>query len=88
MSPGLDRIVKFQGTMKPVSPKRQTKSLPEELLCLLALGYSSREIAAQLQVEVETIAALKAETMKKLALKSRIDIIHYAQTQGWAQNDE
>jgi DNA-binding NarL/FixJ family response regulator len=55
----------------------------EEVLRLLALCYTNKEIAAQLQTNVETIAVQRAEAMKKLGLHSRIDIIRFAERQGW-----
>jgi DNA-binding NarL/FixJ family response regulator len=55
----------------------------EEVLCLLALCYTNKEIAEQLQTNVETVAVQKAEAMKKLGLRSRIDVIRYAEQQGW-----
>ena len=55
----------------------------QEVLRLLALGCSHREIAEQLHSDVETVVAQKAEAMKKLGLQSRIDIIRYAEQQGW-----
>jgi DNA-binding NarL/FixJ family response regulator len=55
----------------------------EEVLRLLALCYSHRKIAEQLQTDVETVVAQKAEAMKKLGLHSRIDIIRYVEQQGW-----
>ena len=55
----------------------------QEVLRLLALCCSHREIAERLQTDVETVVAQKAEAMKRLGLESRIDIIHYAERQGW-----
>lgn len=54
-----------------------------EVLRLIASGYSNKEIAAQLTVSVKTIEAHKANSMKKLGLGSRIDIVNYALLQGW-----
>ena len=62
--------------------KLQTEQIEEkEVLRLLALGYSNKEIAAQFNTDVETIATLKAEAMKRLGLKGRIDIIRHIQEQ-------
>lgn len=55
----------------------------QEVLSLMASGYTNREIALQLQTNVETVAVWRAEAMKKLGLQSRIDVILYAERQGW-----
>jgi DNA-binding NarL/FixJ family response regulator len=55
----------------------------QEVLSLMASGHTNREIAAQLQTSLETVAAWRAEAMKKLGLQSRIDVILYAERQGW-----
>jgi DNA-binding NarL/FixJ family response regulator len=57
----------------------------EEVLRLIALGYSNKEIAARLNVSVKTIEAHKANSMKKLGLRSRIDIVTFALLQGWLE---
>lgn len=54
-----------------------------ETLKLIATGYSNKEIAAKLQLSVKTVEAHKANAMKKLDLRSRIDIVRYAVLQGW-----
>ncbi len=57
-----------------------------EVLRLIAWGHSNKEIAAHLQISVKTVEAHKANTMKKLGLGSRIDIVRYALLQGWLQD--
>jgi DNA-binding NarL/FixJ family response regulator len=53
------------------------------VLRLIASGYSNKEIAAQLSLSVKTVEAHKANAMRKLDLKGRIDIVKYAILQGW-----
>ena len=55
----------------------------EEVIRLLALGYSNKEIAARLDLSVKTIESHRANAMRKLGISSRIDIVQYAITQGW-----
>ncbi len=55
----------------------------QEVLKAIALGYSNKEIAARLKLSVKTVEAHKANSMKKLDLRSRIDIVRYAVLQGW-----
>ena len=57
-----------------------------EVLRLIASGYSNKEIAARLSLSVKTIEAHKANAMRKLGLKGRIDIVKYALLQGWLHN--
>ena len=59
----------------------------EEVLRLIALGHSNKEIAARLSVSVKTVEAHKANGMRKLGLGSRTDVVSYAIFRGWMQND-
>jgi DNA-binding NarL/FixJ family response regulator len=58
-----------------------------EVLKAIAWGYSNKEIAARLKLSVKTVEAHKANSMKKLDLHSRIDIVRYAVLQGWLGNN-
>ena len=55
----------------------------EEILRLIAWGHSNKEIAAQLEISVKTVESHKANTMRKLGLTSRIDIVRFALLKGW-----
>ena len=57
-----------------------------EVLRLIASGYSNKEIGARLTLSVKTVEAHKANAMRKLGLKGRIDIVKYAILQGWLHN--
>jgi DNA-binding NarL/FixJ family response regulator len=57
-----------------------------EVLKLIAVGYSNKEIAPRLSVSVKTVEAHKANAMKKLGMNSRIDIVRYAMLQGWLED--
>jgi DNA-binding NarL/FixJ family response regulator len=61
----------------PLSP-RET-----EVLRLIAWGNTNKEIAARLDLSVKTIEAHKANGMRKLGMRGRIDIVRYALLQGW-----
>jgi len=54
-----------------------------EVLRLIAAGYSNKEIATQLDLSVKTVEVHKANAVRKLGLKGRIDIVKYALLQGW-----
>lgn len=54
-----------------------------EVLRMMALGHSNKEIAQALDVAVKTVEVHKANAMRKLGLAGRIDVIKYAVLQGW-----
>ncbi|HEX8847504.1 MAG TPA: response regulator transcription factor [Pyrinomonadaceae bacterium] len=56
-----------------------------EVLRLIALGYSNKEIASHLNISVKTVETYKARLMEKLDLHSRVDIVRYALQQGLMQ---
>lgn len=57
-----------------------------EVLRLIAVGHSNKEIASQLEISVKTVEVHKANAMRKLNLQGRIDIVRYAALQGWLQD--
>jgi two-component system response regulator NreC len=70
-------------------PRTAGGSLTEreaEVLRLVASGYSNKEVAARLSLSVKTVEAHKANSMRKLGLRGRIDIVKYAILQGWLEN--
>jgi DNA-binding NarL/FixJ family response regulator len=58
----------------------------EEILRFIALGFLSKEIAARLQISIKTVETHKANTMAKMGMNSRIDIVRYAVLQGWLRD--
>ncbi|HXD72577.1 MAG TPA: response regulator transcription factor [Vicinamibacterales bacterium] len=64
-------------TVRGLSPRE------EQVVRLVALGHSNKEIAAQLNVSVKTIEAHKANAGQKLGLASRADVVRYAHMRGW-----
>ena len=58
-----------------------------EVLRLIAWGYSNKEIAARLDLSVKTVEAHKANAMRKLDMRGRIDIVRYAILQGWLRDN-
>jgi DNA-binding NarL/FixJ family response regulator len=65
---------------------RELTDRESEILRLIAWGYSNKEIAARLELSVKTIEAHKANAMKHLGMRSRIDIVRFALLQGWLQD--
>jgi DNA-binding NarL/FixJ family response regulator len=66
---------------RPLITERET-----EVLRMIAWGHSNKEIAARLDLSVKTIEVHKANALKKLGLRSRIDLVRYALIQGWLQD--
>jgi DNA-binding NarL/FixJ family response regulator len=54
-----------------------------EVLKLVALGFTSKEIARRLDVGVKSVETYKARGTEKLGLKSRAELVRYAAAQGW-----
>lgn len=66
--------------------KQQLTDRESEVLRLIALGYSNKEIGVSLDLSVKTIEVHKANAMRKLGISSRIDIVRYAILQEWMQD--
>lgn len=54
-----------------------------EVVRLIALGYSNKEIASRLKLSVKTVETYKTRSMEKLGVRSRVDIVQYAARRGW-----
>ena len=64
----------------------QGKPLSErevQVISLVANGFTNKEIANKLAISVKTVESHKANSMHKLDLKSRADIVVYARFRGW-----
>ena len=55
------------------------------VLRLMAIGHSNKEIATALDIAVKTVEVHKANAMRKLDLRGRIDVVKYAVLNGWLQ---
>lgn len=64
----------------PALSERET-----EVVRFVALGYSNKEIAAQLKLSVKTVETYKTRSMEKLNMRTRVDIVRYAVGRGWFQ---
>ena len=72
-------------TLKGEVRQRELTSREEEVLRLIARGYSNKEISTQLKIAVKTVESHKANLMQKLELRSRTEIVRYAVRRGWLQ---
>jgi two-component system, NarL family, response regulator NreC len=57
-----------------------------EVLRLMAVGHSNKEIASRLGISVKTVEVHKANAMRKLHLDGRTDVIRYAVLNGWMKD--
>ena len=54
-----------------------------EVLRLVAIGHSNKDIAERLAISVKTVEIHKANAMRKLGLAGRVDVIRYGALRGW-----
>ena len=66
-------------------PRRPITARETEVMRLMTLGYTNKEIAGTLDVSVKTIEVHKANAMRKLGLRGRVDIVRYGVLQGWLE---
>ena len=66
----------------------QPSERENEVLRLIALGYSNKEIAARMSLSIKTIEVHKANAMRKLNMRGRIDIVKFAVLQGWLEDNK
>lgn len=59
----------------------------QQVLKLVAEGFSSREIANQLSISTKTVEAYRARFADKLGLKSRAQIVQYALNLGFLSSE-
>jgi two-component system, NarL family, response regulator NreC len=73
-----------RGTLAPAAPRISAREA--EVLRLMALGQSNKEIASALDISVKTVEVHKSNGMRKMSLRSRIDVVRYASLQGWLKD--
>ena len=89
VDPHLDRPVGKINTPVPARSGQSRSALSqreEEVLRLVAWGYSNKEIASQLNLSVKTIETHKANAAQKLGFTNRIEIVSFAILQGWLRD--
>jgi DNA-binding NarL/FixJ family response regulator len=59
-----------------------------DVVRLIALGYSNKEIAARIKVSVKTVETYKTRAMEKLGIHSRVGLVRYALSRGWLGADD
>jgi len=66
-----------------LQPRSSISERESEVLRLVAVGHSNKEIAALLKISVKTVEVHKTNAMRKLGMTGRVDIVRYAVLQGW-----
>ncbi|MBW8011110.1 MAG: response regulator transcription factor [Chloroflexi bacterium] len=56
-----------------------------EVLRLVAQGYTSKEVAEMLQLAVTSVETYRSRAMKKLGLRGRVQLVRYALKAGWLE---
>jgi DNA-binding NarL/FixJ family response regulator len=82
----LDTVLLKQASSVPDSAPRRKPRITERektVLRLMALGHSNKEIAAALELSVKTVEVHKANAMRKLHLRGRVDVMRFAMLEGW-----
>jgi DNA-binding NarL/FixJ family response regulator len=75
-----------RGKLRGAQQNSALSEREKEVLRKVALGYTNKEIAADLDISVKTVETHKSHVMEKLSLKSRADLVRYALAQGWLQD--
>ena len=57
-----------------------------QVATLLAYGYTNAEIAERLTISVRTAEMHRANAMRKLEMRGRIDLVRYAVLRGWLED--
>lgn len=57
----------------------------KQVLRMMAIGHSNKEIATDLDISIRTVEVHKANAMRKLKLRGRIDVVRFAILHGWLQ---
>lgn len=70
-------------SLKGETRHKQLTPREEEVMRLIAQGYTNKEVSEQLNISVKTVESHKANLMEKLELRSRTEIVRYAVRQGW-----
>lgn len=72
-------------TRRPHTPRATDREA--EVLRMIAVGHSNKDIAATLNISIKTVEVHKANAMRKLGLKGRTDVIRYAILKGWLSGE-
>jgi DNA-binding NarL/FixJ family response regulator len=69
-----------------VSAHRTLSDRETEVIKLVALGFSNKQIAGRLALSIKTAETYKSRAAEKLGLRTRADIVRYGILRGWLHN--
>ena len=74
-------------TKRPNTARVRQRSATAKKKCcrMMAVGHSNKGIAADLKISIKTVEVHKANAMRKLGLRGRIDVVRFAILHGWLQ---
>lgn len=70
------------GQQQPVDRWDTLSEREQQVIHLVALGYTNREVADQLFLSVKTVETYRARAMEKLQLRSRAQLVRFALQKG------
>ncbi|MCM0083095.1 response regulator transcription factor [Geomonas sp. Red32] len=83
LSPAISHLILDEVIGSPTSERQQTLTPRErQILKLLALGENVKSIGYTLGISYKTVETHRMQLMKKLDLKSMVDLVKYAARQG------
>lgn len=83
-----DRVTReyVRKSSRPAPDAAALTDRESKVLRQIAWGFNNKQIAAELGLSVKTIELCKASAMRRLALRSRHDIVRYAVREGWLRD--
>jgi DNA-binding NarL/FixJ family response regulator len=70
-------------TADSAKPGPSISARESEVLRLVAIGHTNKEIADMLKISVKTVEVHRTNAMRKLGLGGRVDIVRYGMLRGW-----
>jgi two-component system response regulator NreC len=73
---------------EPLSePKPSLSRRERQVLKLIALGYTNKQAADELELSIKTVETYRARLMSKLELQSRAELVRYAMQKGMLDDE-
>lgn len=79
----LDGHGRRSGRALPPAGAPELTEREAEVLKLIALGFTNKEIARQMHLGVKSVETYKGRGTEKLGFKTRAELVRYAAAQGW-----
>lgn len=76
-----------QSSGHATTPKTPLSEREEQVIRLVAKGYTSQEVAEQLNLADTTVETYRSRAMRKLELHGRVQLVQYAIQVGWLSQE-